>query len=147
MDAWPMVEPVLLHPETCLIPRKKITWKGDRQTYWHRDSMIKSAQWADSMKIGKRLGHFPYPIPNVKKSFPLMPEICVYFNKNGWKKTLPHRCFEPYLNQSYQSFRFQFLIQKYFVCTTWDLSSSFTHCKLSMQPWYNYRQAEHNFST
>ena len=35
MDAWPMVEPVLLHPETCLIPRKKIAWDGDKETRIH----------------------------------------------------------------------------------------------------------------
>ena len=32
---------------------KKIAWKGDKHqtSNAHRDSMIKSAQWADSMKI------------------------------------------------------------------------------------------------
>ena len=36
-------------------PRKKITWKGDKQIYiyidWHRDSMKASAQRADALKI------------------------------------------------------------------------------------------------
>ena len=36
----------------CLITRKKIHENGqtDRQTDGHHDSMIESAQWADSMK-------------------------------------------------------------------------------------------------
>ena len=67
MDAWPMVAwPMNTWPmdRGCIhqfsdkgrmhkFPHaKKIALEGDiRQTDGHRDSMIESAQWADSMKI------------------------------------------------------------------------------------------------
>ena len=57
MAAWPMDGPILLHARANLITRKKNFMGRGHQTTSnrHRDSMIKSAQWADLMKMGQTL--------------------------------------------------------------------------------------------